>query len=713
MATTVDTILVRIEADMADVKRSLSSLDKDIKRATVGGAAAFNKFGAAVKAIAGAVIVQQLGRAGAAAVMVAADIQEMQSKSAVVFGAFRQDAVDALTKFGAEVGRSRFELEGMASTLQDTFVPLGFARGEAAKLSVEMTKLAVDVASFNNASDTETLAAFQSALVGNHETVRRFGIIITEATLNQELMAMGIEKGTKAATEQEKVIARMNLIMNGVTDAQGDAARTADSFANQLKEAQSNVTELSAAIGFALMPAATSLLTTFNELTTSILNAGISMGIFAAEPKKKLELVNKEIKELTTAFEIMEVMRGRTNTDGSQAAAAGLIFDYGGVKEAAQALEDLRDERDALQNTIDEMSAVADAAKAAAKEIEGTGDAASDTSTKLNDYDQTLKDIELELKRVKLEQIGFKDAQIKSIESAGLLDTALGVNLQTMDGMTKELRHLLQKTNEVTIAQDFLTKAEEKAEAKKKALADAAKEYANNLTKLKDLVQDTIAPTTTLEEQIAGLELHLSSSGPKIDGAREALEKLKDELYMQNPAIQIFQNGIESMADTLSDYLVNAVADGKANLKDLRKAFNQTLKQMVADAIAAEIIKPFIGDIFKTAGRNTGGKLGDFISSIGGKATGGPVNRNQPYVVGERGPELFVPQAAGSVINAASTRSMSGGGVVVNQTFNVSTGVQQTVRNEIRSLMPQIADGAKAAVADAKRRGGSYGRAFA
>jgi len=53
-----------------------------------------------------------------------------------------------------------------------------------------------------------------------------------------------------------------------------------------------------------------------------------------------------------------------------------------------------------------------------------------------------------------------------------------------------------------------------------------------------------------------------------------------------------------------------------------------------------------------------------------------------------------------------------GGQIVVNQTINVSTGVQQTVRTEIKSLMPQIAESAKAAVADAKRRGGSYGRAF-
>jgi hypothetical protein len=72
---------------------------------------------------------------------------------------------------------------------------------------------------------------------------------------------------------------------------------------------------------------------------------------------------------------------------------------------------------------------------------------------------------------------------------------------------------------------------------------------------------------------------------------------------------------------------------------------------------------------------------------------------------------MFVPSRSGSIV--PNNHLGGGGGVVVNQTINVSTGVQQTVRAEIKQLMPQIADSAKAAVVDAKRRGGSYGRAFA
>ena len=87
------------------------------------------------------------------------------------------------------------------------------------------------------------------------------------------------------------------------------------------------------------------------------------------------------------------------------------------------------------------------------------------------------------------------------------------------------------------------------------------------------------------------------------------------------------------------------------------------------------------------------------------------MNANTPYMVGERGPELFVPARSGSITPNNQLRG-NGGGVTVNQTINVTTGVQQTVRNEIQTLLPQIAEVSKAAVLDARRRGGSFANAF-
>jgi phage-related minor tail protein len=93
------------------------------------------------------------------------------------------------------------------------------------------------------------------------------------------------------------------------------------------------------------------------------------------------------------------------------------------------------------------------------------------------------------------------------------------------------------------------------------------------------------------------------------------------------------------------------------------------------------------------------------------KAVGGSVQRGQPYMVGERGAEMFVPNQSGSII---PTNKLAGGGagVVVNQTINLSTGVAQTVRTEVMNMLPQIQNAAVSGVLDAKRRGGSFGTAF-
>ena len=77
-------------------------------------------------------------------------------------------------------------------------------------------------------------------------------------------------------------------------------------------------------------------------------------------------------------------------------------------------------------------------------------------------------------------------------------------------------------------------------------------------------------------------------------------------------------------------------------------------------------------------------------------------------MVGERGAEMFVPSRSGSIVPAQDQN----GGVSVIQNINISTGVQQTVRAEIQSMLPQIANASKAAVLDARRRGGSFAAAF-
>jgi hypothetical protein len=98
----------------------------------------------------------------------------------------------------------------------------------------------------------------------------------------------------------------------------------------------------------------------------------------------------------------------------------------------------------------------------------------------------------------------------------------------------------------------------------------------------------------------------------------------------------------------------------------------------------------------------------------GGRALGGQVRGGESYLVGERGPELLTMGTSGRIASNDSLKNAVGGNsgadVVVNQTINVTTGIQSTVRAEIIQLMPQIAQAAKGAVADGRLRGGNFSK---
>jgi hypothetical protein len=193
--------------------------------------------------------------------------------------------------------------------------------------------------------------------------------------------------------------------------------------------------------------------------------------------------------------------------------------------------------------------------------------------------------------------------------------------------------------------------------------------------------------------------------------AAEQYEKMLAQIINASPALQGLGFNVENLRSTFQmvessmEDAFMSIVDGTAKGQD---AFKAMAASIIKDLYRVLVVQRLVGTV--ESGRGIAG----FIGRALGAASGRPVQPGQPYEVGEHGRELFVPQTAGRVLSVAQAQNAVGGGgsVVVNQTINVSTGVQQTVRNEIKQLMPQIAESAKSAVVDAKRRGGSYGRAF-
>lgn len=134
-----------------------------------------------------------------------------------------------------------------------------------------------------------------------------------------------------------------------------------------------------------------------------------------------------------------------------------------------------------------------------------------------------------------------------------------------------------------------------------------------------------------------------------------------------------------------------------------RVILRQTVTTPLLGMISGGISSLFGGTTVPIAGDPTGGLGPKFL------AEGGPAVAGRPYVVGEDGPELFVPHTSGTVVPNGQA---PGSNVIVNQTVNISTGVAQTVRAEIAAMLPRIKRETVDAVADARMRGGSFAAAM-
>jgi hypothetical protein len=234
---------------------------------------------------------------------VSSSFEETMNKFNVVFGESTDLALQFANTLGNEVGRSVIDITEMMAGFQDTFVPLGFARDQSAELSKSLTKLAMDVASFQNRADTEVVNAFTSAIVGNHEAVRRYGIVLTEAQLQSTALREGIIKTERELTAQEKVLARMLVIYDATRDAENDLIETQDSYTNQLKAFNAELKDLQKAIGDSLIPLAENLLklaTHFADKDT-LLAYAIAIGTVTGA-MVGLNLITKAATTSTLAF---------------------------------------------------------------------------------------------------------------------------------------------------------------------------------------------------------------------------------------------------------------------------------------------------------------------------------------------------------------------------------------------------------------------------
>lgn len=236
------------------------------------------------------------------------------------------------------------------ATIQSLGTSFGLASDKAYILSKNLTQLAYDEGSYWNKDVAETFTAMSSAISGEIEPIRRLGIDLSQARLQQELLALGFNKQVSSLSQADKAVLRYIAIMKQTANVQGNLAQTIQSPANQIKILKAQLDMLAKSVGSLLYPAMKSILppliaavqlirefvqwvaklmgvkvvfTDFTKSADSVGGIGDTMDDTADSTKKAA----KALKDYTMGFDELNIIDPTQESSGSgSGASAGNIL---------------------------------------------------------------------------------------------------------------------------------------------------------------------------------------------------------------------------------------------------------------------------------------------------------------------------------------------------------------------------------------------------
>lgn len=225
-----------------------------------------------------------------------------------------------------------------------------------------------------------------------------------------------------------------------------------------------------------------------------------------------------------------------------------------------------------------------------------------------------------------------------------------------------------------------------------------------------------IAPSTSQRPQARPTDIDFGYyPDTKSGGAARRETQLRKQIDLTKELTQAEkdrQTIVQSIEGSLESGFM-AMVEGTQSVKD---AFKSMARDIIKELYRVLVVQRMVGGISSAFGPLTGPSTGSFGLPFGGKnASGGSMIPGKSYLVGEHGPELVVPRHSGTVMNANQTANALGGGsgnVTVQNNITVTGSDAAMVRAEVAKMIPQITNATKAAVIDAKQRGGQMAAAF-
>lgn len=258
------------------------------------------------------------------AVQTASDLEESANVVEVVFG--EDNNVSKWAKENASsFNLSRLEAEKFAGTLGAVLTPSGLGVDVIEDMSINLTKLSGDLGSLWNKSSEEAFNALRSAITGETEPMKNFGVVMTQVNLEAYMLTQNINKQWKELTQAEQALVRYNYILENTKTAQGDAIRTADGYANASKQLELAIENAGNAFGQGFLPG----LTSFKQHIAEFINdneelirlIGNLLGNLVQSFAEAIKIITLPFKGVLTVINwiagginsILESVRGKSN----------------------------------------------------------------------------------------------------------------------------------------------------------------------------------------------------------------------------------------------------------------------------------------------------------------------------------------------------------------------------------------------------------------
>lgn len=303
------------------------------------------------------------------AIDISSSLTEVENVVRQTFGQY-ESLINNFAKTSIEkFGMSELSAKQFASRFQAMGTALDIPQGKMAKMSIRLTELAGDMASFYDVSQEDIAKSLQSVFSGTTAPMRRYGIDLTQATLKEWALKQGLDANISSMTQAQKAMLRYQYVLAHTTNITGDFARTADTWHNQITMLKENFKALGAVVGGGLINAFKPFIKVLNavlqkvisfaEMVTNALgsifgwkyeaskgagisgladdigsasdgmddlsNAAGSAGKNTGGIAKNAKKAKKEIQQATRAFDELKVIskQSKDNTSGSGSGGSG------------------------------------------------------------------------------------------------------------------------------------------------------------------------------------------------------------------------------------------------------------------------------------------------------------------------------------------------------------------------------------------------------